>query len=247
MTLPVCKFSFKLVDWVFLSTLSQLQLLSLFLAELIGLCQLNRILVINWDFIEHPESTDIVLNIRTVYEVQMAEAAQLSYLTSQIALNHWTKVWRIMFSPQLWSIIFQGIDNNILKCSMQRTARHDFGNGLLQISSTLENNSGLSKKLICLSKIYIIMWPLYFPDSLIYADRAYYIASPIQQYMETIGKCMQRPGKYIRVPLWHFFPISFGEEENDRQRFLPEGKWSPGSISVKGKFHSLELLQLRLP
>lgn len=42
--LPVCKFSFKLAARVFLSTLSQLQLLSLFSAQLIALCQLN------WDF-----------------------------------------------------------------------------------------------------------------------------------------------------------------------------------------------------
>lgn len=42
--LPVCKFSFKLAERVSLSTLSQLQLLSLFSAELIALCQLN------WNF-----------------------------------------------------------------------------------------------------------------------------------------------------------------------------------------------------
>lgn len=42
--LPVCKFSFKLAERVSLSTLSQLQLLSLLSAELIALCQLN------WNF-----------------------------------------------------------------------------------------------------------------------------------------------------------------------------------------------------
>jgi len=77
MALPVCKFPFKLVDSVFLSTLSQLQLLSLFSAELIGLCQLNRIFVINWDFTECPELSDIVLSIRTVLEVEVAGAAKL--------------------------------------------------------------------------------------------------------------------------------------------------------------------------
>lgn len=91
MALPVCKFPFKLVDSVFLSTLSQLQLLSLFSAELIGLCQLNRIFVINWDFTECPELSDIVLSIRTVLEVEVAGAAKLWYLTSQIALDSSTK------------------------------------------------------------------------------------------------------------------------------------------------------------
>lgn len=91
MGLPVCKFPFKLVDSVFLSTLSQLQLLSLFSAELIGLCQLNRIFVINWDFTECPELSDIVLSIRTVLEVEVAGAAKLWYLTSQIALDSSTK------------------------------------------------------------------------------------------------------------------------------------------------------------
>lgn len=89
--LPVCKFSFKLAARVFLSTLSQLQLLSLFSAQLIGLCQPDRNFCQELWFSEYPEVTDIVLNIRAFLDMGVTGKAKLCSLTSQIALDNSAK------------------------------------------------------------------------------------------------------------------------------------------------------------
>lgn len=89
--LPVCKFSFKLAARVFLSTLSQLQLLSLFSAQLIGLCQPNWNFCQELWFYECPEVADIVLNIRAFLDMGATGKAKLCSLTSQIALDNSAK------------------------------------------------------------------------------------------------------------------------------------------------------------